>query len=135
MPDPSDDDEGRRDPGKAEGEEDNANNQRENAKDRIRSLVTDEYLEILIRLANERFGANAERRRRFEENLFGTVDEREKEKETIKTEKSRRMGMRKKRLVGHGPKGNEDDEEMWKGVAMMAKNDEGEELGVEGLTV
>jgi hypothetical protein len=131
MPDPSDDDEGEGD----KGTEDKAN-KKEKEEDRIRSLVTDEYLEILIRLANERFAANAERRRRFEENLFGTVNKREKEKEkkkeTIKTEKLRRMGMRKKR---HWPNGNEDDEEVWKGVTMMTQTEEGEELGLEGLTV
>jgi hypothetical protein len=131
MTDPSDDDEGEGDKGK----EDKAN-KKEKEEDRIQSLVTDEYLEILIRLANERFEANAERRRRFEENLFGTVNKREKEKEkrkeTIKTEKLRRMGMRKKR---NWPNGNEDDEEVWKGVTMMTQTEEGEELGLEGLTV
>lgn len=36
----------------------------------VRSLVEEDYLALLVRLANERFGANAERVCRLGENLF-----------------------------------------------------------------
>ena len=38
---------------------------------KVRSMVTEEYLGVLVRLANERFEANRERMRRFEEGLLG----------------------------------------------------------------
>ncbi|KAL8990624.1 MAG: hypothetical protein Q9169_008082 [Polycauliona sp. 2 TL-2023] len=40
----------------------------------IEALVGEEYLEILVGIANERFEANTERIRRFEEALFGGVE-------------------------------------------------------------
>ena len=36
----------------------------------VHSLVREDYLDLLIKLANERFKTNAERMRRFEEDLF-----------------------------------------------------------------
>lgn len=39
--------------------------------DRVRSMVTEEYLGVLVRLANERFEANRLRMRRFEEGVEG----------------------------------------------------------------
>lgn len=36
----------------------------------IRSLVTEEYLEMLLAMSNERFGVNAERRERFRASLL-----------------------------------------------------------------
>lgn len=38
----------------------------------IRSLVTEEYLEMLVAMSNERFGINAERRERFRTSLLET---------------------------------------------------------------
>ena len=43
----------------------------EKDKEEIRSLVTEEYLGLLVEIANERFVTNAMRIRRFEEELFG----------------------------------------------------------------
>lgn len=39
--------------------------------EKVRSMVTEEYLGVLVRLANERFEVNRERMRRFEEGLLG----------------------------------------------------------------
>lgn len=39
----------------------------------IKCMVTEEYLGVLVRLANERFEANAERTRRFEEEVMRLV--------------------------------------------------------------
>ncbi|KAJ6095273.1 hypothetical protein N7486_006019 [Penicillium sp. IBT 16267x] len=45
----------------------------------VRSVVTEEYLEMLVMMANERFAVNAERRERFRkrEDASGRVDEEE----------------------------------------------------------
>lgn len=53
-----------------EGGED-ANRDEEGQEDKVQSIVSEEYLGVLVRLANERFEANRERMRRFEEGLFG----------------------------------------------------------------
>lgn len=53
-----------------EGVED-VNREEEEKEDLVRSMVTEEYLGVLVRLANERFEANRERMRRFEEGLLG----------------------------------------------------------------
>lgn len=48
-------------------------NDDEDASDKepiIRSLVTEEYLEMLIAISNERFSINAERKERFRSNLL-----------------------------------------------------------------
>ena len=43
----------------------------EENKEKVTSMVTEEYLDVLVRLANERFEVNKERMRRFEEGLLG----------------------------------------------------------------
>ena len=46
----------------------------EEGNERLQSLVSEEYLKLLTDIANERFKINAERIRRFEEQLFGRSD-------------------------------------------------------------
>lgn len=41
------------------------------------ALVDDDHLRMLLQLANDRFNANAERIKRFEEDLFKKVESRE----------------------------------------------------------
>lgn len=43
----------------------------EQNEQKVRSMVAEEYLDVLVRLANERFEVNRDRMRRFEEGLLG----------------------------------------------------------------
>ncbi|KAI4163516.1 MAG: hypothetical protein LQ342_002788 [Letrouitia transgressa] len=72
---------------KADGEEDT-----------IKSLVSEEYLEMLLELANERFEANWERILRFEGALFGdSKGKKEKwEDEEERRDRKRFEGLRRK---------------------------------------
>ncbi|KAL9038746.1 MAG: hypothetical protein Q9214_005158, partial [Letrouitia sp. 1 TL-2023] len=73
--------------GKADGEE-----------DAIESLVSEEYLEMLLELANERFEANGERTLRFEEALFGDSKGKKEKWEDGKERRERKRfeGLRRK---------------------------------------
>ena len=42
------------------------------ADEEVGSIVDENYLELLVKLANARFETNSERMRRFEDNLFGS---------------------------------------------------------------
>lgn len=69
--------------------------------DMVESIVNEEYLEILLRLANERFKTNSERMNRFEDDLFhreaGPVSEWE-DGEARKARK-RAEGLRQQELL------------------------------------
>lgn len=56
---------------KTEPESEESEDEEEHSKEKIQiqSMVTEEYLSVLVRLANDRFTANRERMRRFEEDL------------------------------------------------------------------
>lgn len=58
--------------------------------DEIHSMVTEEYLEMLLKLANERFGSNAERTKRFEDGLFSGSDQHGLEWEDSEARKERK---------------------------------------------
>ncbi|KAL8931377.1 MAG: hypothetical protein Q9211_007006 [Gyalolechia sp. 1 TL-2023] len=69
------------------------------------ALVDEEYLETLVQIANERFEANTERIRRFEENLFGGKSKEEDQWEDTeeRKERKRREGLAKRAaLKAHG---------------------------------
>lgn len=61
------------------------------------ALVDEEYIERLVLIANERFEANSERMRRFEESLFGgkSKDDEWEGKED-RRERKRKEGLMKK---------------------------------------
>lgn len=57
---------------KTEGQEAvNDHEVEEENDEKVTSMVTEEYLDVLVRLSNERFEVNRERMRRFEEGLLG----------------------------------------------------------------
>ncbi|KAL8992201.1 MAG: hypothetical protein Q9188_007644 [Gyalolechia gomerana] len=91
-----------------DGEDDN------NIDEIAEALVDEGYLEMLVQIANERFEANMERIRRFEENLFGgkgKKDEDEWEDKVKRQERKRREGLMKKEALKAGSDGyvfNED---------------------------
>ena len=71
--------------------------ERYNDDEDVNSLVTEEYLELLLKLANERFKANSERMKRFEDELFGKQIRKETPWEDGETrrERKRAEGLRK----------------------------------------
>lgn len=62
------------------------------------ALVDDDYLRILLQLANDRFETNAQRTKRFEENLFTKSERHDPEWEDPKArqERKRAEGLREK---------------------------------------
>ncbi|KAL8799801.1 MAG: hypothetical protein Q9182_005633 [Xanthomendoza sp. 2 TL-2023] len=70
--------------------------QQEDKEGIAEALVDENYLEMLVDIANERFEANTERIRRFEEALFGkagTKSECEWEDRATRNERKRREGL------------------------------------------
>lgn len=68
--------------------------------DEIQSIVDEDYLTVLMSLANERFRANVERMQRFHDNLF----ENEKpsvgwEEKSARQERKRTAGLEKRRVL------------------------------------
>lgn len=57
-------------PTEKEKEKEGEEEAEEEKDEKVQRIVSEEYLSILIRLANERFSANRERTRRFEDSLF-----------------------------------------------------------------
>ena len=62
----------------------------------IQGMVSEEYLEILMSVANERFGQNAERIKRFSDNLF----EGKKIKKVTSAWEDKRVRQERKRTEG-----------------------------------
>ncbi|KAL8635307.1 MAG: hypothetical protein Q9228_007190, partial [Teloschistes exilis] len=83
----------------------------------IEALVSEEYLEMLVGIANARFEANGERMRRFEELLFGGGDDHggtvqeEWEDGEAKRERKRAEGLRRREEV-KGEKAGDGEEEV-----------------------
>lgn len=78
----------------------------------VRSLVTEEYLEMLVKMANERFAINADRRERFRVGLLqscspgqmsssgkGKGKPADWEDPTVRKERMRSEGLMRKRLL------------------------------------
>lgn len=67
----------------------------------IEALVEEPYLEMLVDLANERFTANTERIRRFEDALFGARSKRQDDWEgrDARQERKRREGLQRKEAL------------------------------------
>lgn len=72
----------------------------------IEALVSEEYLEMLVGIANARFEANTERMRRFEELLFGAggggegmVEDGGWEDGEVRRERKRAEGLRRREEV------------------------------------
>ncbi|KAI4167417.1 MAG: hypothetical protein LQ348_007662 [Seirophora lacunosa] len=63
------------------------------------ALVDEQYLEMLVEIANERFVANTERIRRFEQLLFKASNHREDEWEEkqVRQDRKRREGLHRKK--------------------------------------
>lgn len=93
-------------------------------EDAIESLVSEEYLELLLELANERLEANWERMLRFEEALFGDgkVKKEKWEDEKERRERKRFEGLRRK-------------EDAWRenGETENTETDDDEDLNIELL--
>lgn len=68
------------------------------AEDIVDALVDEQYLEMLVETANERFKANTERMNRFEEALFGVMgDFRDNwEAKATRQDRKRKEGLRRK---------------------------------------
>lgn len=83
----------------------------------IEALVSEEYLEMLVGIANTRFEANGERMRRFEELLFGGGDdhggavEHEWEDGETRRERKRAEGLRRREEI-KGEKAGDGEEEV-----------------------
>ncbi|KAL8773463.1 MAG: hypothetical protein Q9209_001567 [Squamulea sp. 1 TL-2023] len=63
------------------------------------ALVNEEYLELLVRIANERFKTNIERIRRFEDSLFGGIEPEESnawEDKQARQERKKTEGLRRR---------------------------------------
>ena len=68
--------------------------------EKIKSLVTSDYLEIMVQIANERFLTNAERMRRFEARLFDDQQiMKYKESSQSRRERKKAEGLRHQALV------------------------------------
>ena len=85
----------------------------------VDSIVTEEYLELLVNLANERFRTNAERRKRFEDDLFGQEKRLEVTKEDREVRRARKRaeglekqyGLRNKASMPDGSQAGHSNEE------------------------
>ncbi|KAL8688149.1 MAG: hypothetical protein Q9224_004961 [Gallowayella concinna] len=104
---------------KSDGEEE-MQQQREK-EEIIEALVDEDYLEMLVDIANERFEANTERIRRFEEALFGIEGKKieyEWEDRETRNERKKREGLaRREELRNRGERqravdGDADDEDI-----------------------
>lgn len=85
----------------------------------IRSLVTEEYLQMLVAISNERFSINTERKERFRKNLLGLCSANRGPKTNKKTkppgwedaqtrrERMKAEGLMRKKLLQDQAKGNE----------------------------
>ena len=62
-------------------------------EDVVRSLVSEEYLDILVGMANERFVANEKRVARFEREIFGKAGSEEWERQEERRERKKREGL------------------------------------------
>ena len=85
-------------------------------EDQVQSLVSKEYLETLVGLANERFVANKERIGRFEQELFGKLGRSgDWEDADSRRERKRREGLARReastRGLGDGAGKSFEDEE------------------------
>lgn len=60
------------------------------AKESIHRLVGDDHLALLLRVANERFCANEQRKNRFEDNLFRSEESQSTEWETRESRQARK---------------------------------------------
>lgn len=92
----------------------------------IHSLVTEEYLEMLVAISNERFDVNAERRERFRVSLIeactmkqsGEAKGMDWEDAAARRERKRAEGLARKRLLEDqkmaGPSG-QDSEDVYSG--------------------
>ena len=74
----------------------------ETGKAEVRTLVSEEYLGMLLRIANARFLANTERIQRFDDKLFGvgTGHESVWEDPQSRRERKRAEGLKKKDQLG-----------------------------------
>lgn len=81
---------------------------------KVRRLVSEEYLEILVGMANERFVANRERVARFEHELFNKTGPNESwEDGDSRRERKRREGLARRGALmrGNGDEGRNDADE------------------------
>ncbi len=70
------------------------------AEETVEALVDERYLEMLVQLANERFVANTERIKRFEDALFGAKSKRDAwEDREMRQERKRREGLQRKEAL------------------------------------
>ncbi len=111
--------------GDEEEDEDEDSKDDDNDAETVWSLVTDTYCDILQQLANERFKANSERMRRFEEELFkrrGGVGRGYWEDGVERRERKRGEGLRRRdggrgeRVVWEGEGEGGGDEEVGNGI-------------------
>ncbi len=60
------------------------------AKEKIHSLVSEDYLNLLVEVANERFRANEQRKKRVEEELFQSEESKSTDWETRQSRQARK---------------------------------------------
>ena len=89
-----------------------------NGADMVHAMVDESYLRVLLQLANGRFDDNAERIKRFEENLFQKIESRQRldlnwEDSKTRQERKRAEGLREQeRLQLHDAQGNQRREDL-----------------------
>ena len=97
----------------------------------IEALVTEEYVEMLVEIANHRFVANRKRMKRFEETLFKDEGKKEWEDGERRRERKRREGLEKREEVKRSGKRGDG------GVSIVSgSDDDGDgdvELGIGNL--
>ena len=75
-------------------------------EEHIRALVSEEYLEILVGVANQRFSANRERIARFERGVFGKAEVGGAwEDGDCRRERMRKEGLARREALGRGVRG------------------------------
>ena len=79
-------------------------------EEEILGMVNEEYLEVLLGIANERFGLNAERIKRFSDNLFQKGNEVGSawEDKRVRQERNRAEGLKQRQRVRKGKKEQKD---------------------------
>lgn len=79
-------------------------------EEEIQGLVNEEYLEMLLSIANERFAQNSERVRRFSDNLFQKESEVGSvwEDQRARQERKRAEGLKQQQRLREERKGQED---------------------------
>lgn len=76
-------------------------------EEEIQSMVDEEYLEILLSVANERFIQNSERIQRFSDNLFRRENEVGSawEDKSVRQERKRAEGLKQQQMLREKQKG------------------------------